>query len=173
MIGVAPSATRVAVLREPTDDDLARAATIWADAAARRDGLDRPEPWTRTLVGIRTRMALPGATLFLAARADQSTGFALAAPDGSGAELYYLAVHPDTWGSGTAAALLAEVERWAHDLQATELVLWVLDDNLRAHAAYARAGWAVTDERQVARPSGRLERRLTLTPGARRAPLRS
>ncbi|MFC8734268.1 GNAT family N-acetyltransferase [Luteimicrobium sp. NPDC057192] len=167
--------TRVRVLTtaEATDDDIASAARIWAEATARRDGLDTPAPWERQLAGIRARLAPPGAVLFLATGSHRPTGFGVAAPDAQRAELSYLAVDPRAWGQGTAAALLARVERWAVTLGAHELTLWVLDDNARAQGVYLRAGWTPTDERQHAQPSGRLERRLTRALHERPTPSRS
>ena len=170
-----PSTTvRVLTTAELTDDDVASAAKLWADATARRDGRDVPEPWETKLAGIHARLAAPGAVLFVAADPQGPAGFAVAAPaDASRAELSYLAVDPRAWGHGWAAALLTEVERWAAAVGVAELTLWVLDDNTRAHDVYARAGWASTDERQHAQPSGRLERRLTLTLTGRPEPSRS
>lgn len=151
-----PSTTvRVIAATEATDDDVVSAAKTWAAATARRDGLDNPEHWERKLSGVRARLASPGAVLFLATASDGPTAFAVAAPDGSRAELSYLAVDPRAWGHGWAAALLTEVERWAAAVGVAELTLWVLDDNARALDVYTRAGWASTDDRQHAhRPVG-------------------
>ena len=157
----------------PTEREVVSAARIWAAATARRDDLDVPEPWERKLVGVRARLTSPGAVLFLADGPQGPSGFAVATPDASHAELSYLAVDPQAWGHGTAAALLAAVERWATALGAAEVVLWVLDDNARAQDVYARAGWVPTRERQRTAPSGRLERRLRLTLHGRRDQPRS
>ncbi|WP_284294396.1 GNAT family N-acetyltransferase [Luteimicrobium album] len=145
----------------PTGDEIVDVAKIWAAATARRDALDVPEPWQHKLPGIRARLALPHATLFLAGDTGEPAGFALAASTDAEAELYYLAVDPGAWGRGLAAGLLDAVERWAVERGVTRLTLWVLEDNARACSTYARAGWVATDERQVAQPPGRLERRLT------------
>ncbi|MGC5166264.1 GNAT family N-acetyltransferase [Luteimicrobium sp. DT211] len=154
--------TSVLAITDPTARDLASAAGIWARATARRDDLDTPEPWERKLAGITARLASPGAVLFVATGSHGPTGFAVAAPEGPRGELSYLAVDPRAWGRGTAATLLAEVERWAATLGLDQLALWVLADNTRAHDVYARNGWVSTGERQHAAPSGRRERRLTL-----------
>jgi GNAT superfamily N-acetyltransferase len=154
----------------PTADEIVDVAKIWAAATARRDALDVPEPWQHKLPGIRARLALPHATLFLAGDAGEPAGFALAASTGAEAELYYLAVAPGAWSRGVAAVLLGAVERWAVDLEVARLTLWVLEDNRRARSTYTRAGWIATDELQVVGSSGRLERRLILSlPGDRQA----
>jgi GNAT superfamily N-acetyltransferase len=168
-----PTTVRVLTAAGTTEREVACAARIWAGATARRDDLAAPELWQGKLAGIRTRLALPGAVLVVAQDRHGPTGFAVAAPRGSRAELFYLAVEPRAWGHGTATALLSAVERWATAIGAVELVLWVLDDNVRAHDVYARHGWTPTGERQHAEPSGRLEHRLRLTLPGRRATSRS
>lgn len=60
-------------------------------------------------------------------------------------ELYGFYVHPDRWGSGAAAILIAAAEARLRDLGFVEAVLYVFRDNLRARRFYEKAGWSVTE----------------------------
>lgn len=59
-------------------------------------------------------------------------------------EVYAFYLHPDAWGSGAAAALMARCHEYLRDLGYTEAVLWVLRDNPRARRFYENAGWSAT-----------------------------
>ena len=65
------------------------------------------------------------------------------APTGRG-EVYAFYLHPDAWGSGAAAPLMAGCQQHLRTAGFAEAVLWVLRDNPRARAFYERAGWACT-----------------------------
>ncbi len=82
---------------------------------------------------------------------DRVVGFATYGPErerGRGntgrGELYAFYFHPDTWGSGAAADLMARVHERLGAEGFGEAVLWVLDDNSRARAFYERHGWSPT-----------------------------
>ncbi|MGZ4445240.1 MAG: GNAT family N-acetyltransferase [Nocardioides sp.] len=157
----------VVATQRPTDAQVEAAARTWADATARRDGAPAPAPWRDKLPGVRRRLALPGATLFLVGGPDEPAGFALAAPAGGGAELFYLAVAPGAWGTGVASRLLGAVTDWASSLGHDRLVLWVIEDNERAQDVYRRAGWSATDDLRQSPPGGRTERRFVSEVGQR------
>jgi GNAT superfamily N-acetyltransferase len=62
------------------------------------------------------------------------------------AMLRHVAVHPDRWGEGLAAA---GVRRAVHDMAhggARELSLWVLAENHRARRLYEHLGWRATEQ---------------------------
>ncbi len=59
-------------------------------------------------------------------------------------EVYAFYLHPDAWGSGAAAALMARCHEYLRDTGYTEAVLWVLRDNPRARCFYENAGWSPT-----------------------------
>lgn len=59
-------------------------------------------------------------------------------------EVYAFYLHPDAWGSGAAAALMARCHEFMRDNGMTEAVLWVLRDNPRARRFYENVGWSVT-----------------------------
>lgn len=141
------------------DDDAARAAAaIWAGATARRD--QEPEPATveEALPGIRRRLDLEDAVLFLAHEDGNPVGFALVAPHPHSLELFYLGVDPAAWGKGVAQDLLNVVAGHAQAIGRDTIELWVINDNVRAIGVYQRAGWSATDELKP-NAAGRLERR--------------
>jgi GNAT superfamily N-acetyltransferase len=57
-------------------------------------------------------------------------------------EVYGFYMHPDAWGSGLAIELMRSSEDELRARGYTEAVLWVLRDNSRARAFYAKAGWS-------------------------------
>lgn len=146
--------------KAPSDQQIEASARIWAAATCKRDGLAQPVPWVEKINGIRRRLLLPEATLFMANLTEdpQPVGFALAATQSSSVEVFYLAVAPEVWGNRLAATLLGQVDRWAMRLGHRQLRLWVLDDNLAAQREYGRAGWSATNETQQDAASGRVER---------------
>ena len=134
----------VTIGEDHSDEALLVAASIWADATAARDGLTQPVAPTVKLPGLRAALALPGATLYTAARDELSVGFVVLVPLGRRLEVRYLAVGPSAWGQGIAGELLAHVHQVAMTGGLEAIDLWVLADNERAVAVYVRAGWAVT-----------------------------
>jgi GNAT superfamily N-acetyltransferase len=126
----------------------AEAALVWARATARRDGQAQRDV-RETLPGIRRRLALDAATLLLAHEDGDVVGFAIAAPQASTLEVFYLAVEPDAWGHGIGSRLLHAVDDTARTSGRTSLQLWVIAGNERAIATYEKAGWARTDEEQL------------------------
>ncbi|MDO8363467.1 MAG: GNAT family N-acetyltransferase [Actinomycetota bacterium] len=59
-------------------------------------------------------------------------------------EVYGFYLHPDSWGSGAAGALMARCTESLRTMGFMEAVLWVLRDNPRARAFYEKAGWLAT-----------------------------
>lgn len=138
------------------------AARIWAAATARRDGLPQPVDTERKLVGIRTTLAIEGATLHLARGQSAFTGFALLVPQGSTLEIRYLAVSPRAWGHRVAACLLDHLSAYARAAGFGAFELWMLEENHRAIHVYERAGWLQTGARKSQVDTRRIERRLGL-----------
>ena len=91
-----------------------------------RDALQRPEP------------------AWVAVDADRVVGFASAGPSRTEedvAELYAIYVLPEAWGSGAGHGLMQAAIGWFLAEEYTTAMLWVLDDNPRAHRFYEREGW--------------------------------
>ena len=61
-------------------------------------------------------------------------------------EVYGFYVHPDAWGSGVAARLMAACVDELRSRQLRSAVLWVLRDNPRARRFSEKAGWTATGE---------------------------
>ncbi|WP_433831031.1 GNAT family N-acetyltransferase [Actinoplanes sp. CA-015351] len=139
-------------LRIKRSDSVRTAAAIWARATARRDG--QPASVESQLPGVRRRLA-QGGVLHIAFRGEDAVGFTILV----GAELVYLAVDPQAWGSGVAGALLTHVDDQARLAGISDLELWVIAGNERAIAVYERAGWTRTSD--VTSGERRLVRKLT------------
>jgi GNAT superfamily N-acetyltransferase len=63
------------------------------------------------------------------------------APSRDAGELYSIYVLPESWGSGAAPDLMAEVKDWFAQEGYATAMLWVLADNPRARRFYEREGW--------------------------------
>jgi GNAT superfamily N-acetyltransferase len=114
---------------------------------------ERLELWTRVLSD-------GGFDIFVADRDGRVAGFASAGPtedaDGTGTrgELFALYVEPTAWGRGLGRALLARAEEALREAGFDEATLWVLEDNPRARAVYARAGWKPDGGRKLLTETG-------------------
>lgn len=64
--------------------------------------------------------------------------------------LRHLAVHPDHWGQGLAAAAVELALESIGAGGADQATLWVLAENHRARGLYEHLGWRPTDERRPA-----------------------
>ena len=97
------------------------------------------------------------ATWFVALDGGTDVGIAgvVRRPEEAGsAEVIGMWVDPASRGLGTARALLEAVDSWAVPLGVDPVVLWVVDHNEAARAAYARLGFAETGE-TAPMPTGR------------------
>jgi GNAT superfamily N-acetyltransferase len=105
--------------------------------------------------------------VFLALSGEEPVGMAVGLRDegtrpGS-RDLVSMWVSPDVRGRGIAARLIDAVANWARADGAGELHLWVVVGNAAARAAYDRAGFVATGERQPVRGAGnRIEERMVL-----------
>lgn len=136
------------------------AALVWARAKARRDQTPEPATVKETLPGIHRRLGLHGATMLLARRDRACVGFTLFAPREATLEIFYLAVDPDSWGTGVASTLLAGAEAHARDLGRPALEQWVISSNVRALGVYERFGFIRTEDLTRDATSGQTELRL-------------
>lgn len=121
---------------------------------------DSPEAFSATLDATLARdeaawrESLAARTQFVALAADDVVGTAggVVDPSGEFAELISMWVAPAWRGKGVAAQLIEEVATWAGLLGFAELRLWVVEGNVRAEHAYARAGFGRTGRTQPVRP---------------------
>jgi len=143
----------VTTVREAVADDGARIGD--AHAEAWRVGYTDlfPPADLDAAVDVRRRMWTGlvgdpafGGTLLVAEEAGVVVGFVHFGPAASDArigEIYGFYVHPDSWGTGTAQALMTEaVRRLAASF--TSAVLWTHEGNGRARRFYTKAGWTET-----------------------------
>ena len=97
-----------------------------------------------------------GSRLFVATIHERVVGFGHAGPETSGSdatrpatseaamargEIYGFYLHPSSWGSGAAGALMSRCEEFLRDEGFTTAILWALRDNPRARAFYEKVGW--------------------------------
>ena len=105
--------------------------------------------------------------VFLALSGEEPVGMAVGLRDegtrpGS-RDLVSMWVSPDVRGRGVAGRLIDAVANWARADGGGELHLWVVVGNAAARAAYDRAGFVATGERQPVRGAGnRIEERMVL-----------
>jgi GNAT superfamily N-acetyltransferase len=81
----------------------------------------------------------------------QVIGFVAVGPandDDADGELYAIYVRPESWGSGAGRALLKAAEARLRELGHSSAVLWVFEDNPRAHRFYEAAGWETDGHRK-------------------------
>lgn len=114
----------------------------YVDADLLEARLSNPDPWEDSW---RSHIE-HGPPRTLALRDDEPIGFAVAGPnrdaDAPERELYALYVREEWWGSGVGQELLDAV------LDERACTLWVLEENQRAIAFYARNGFVPTGERE-------------------------
>lgn len=96
----------------------------------------------------RARLETPGTYNVVASLDERTVGMASGVPgDGGVCELRSVWVGPDARGLGVADRLIAAVETWARQSDATTLKLAVIPGNEPAVALYRRNGFVLTDER--------------------------
>jgi GNAT superfamily N-acetyltransferase len=92
-----------------------------------------------------------GGTLLVAEEVGNVIGFIHFGPAGGNdqvGEVYGLYVHPSSWGTGTARALMAEAEAPLAELF-NLAILWTHSGAGRARSFYTKAGWTVTGRQRV------------------------
>jgi ribosomal protein S18 acetylase RimI-like enzyme len=154
-----------------TDAHIDDAARIWAAATAARDGdvdvppLELARPIIQNVLSNSRR-----SRLIVAVTCDggQTVGFAAVEPSGpSGpaadvAEVRYVGVHPQGWGTGIGAELMRALPERLAAIGYARAQLMVYVENRRAVQLYERLGWQA-DGRPTPHPrSGKLEQRYVL-----------
>lgn len=153
------------LLRDATVSDAASLGDVHADAwrAAYRDLFE--SHWLERFVAMRRsqwerRMATPefaNATLLIAVRGDQVSGFAYFGPHGrrleppavrppvtvrpGDAEIYSFYTHPSVWGTGVARTLMGGAWDQLVDAGYRKVRLWTLAGANRARNFYLRCGF--------------------------------
>jgi GNAT superfamily N-acetyltransferase len=123
--------------------DIDGAARVWARATAKRDGKAEIPPVEAAKAVLLDSLGSERATLIVAVDEGAVLGFATAEPTASRrvAEVRYVGVDPDRWGSGVGGLVLA---RMAEELPAAGFhaaQLRVYAGNTPARRLYERMGW--------------------------------
>lgn len=149
-----------------TQTHLDRAATIWARATAARDGDDRPATLEEARPVISRVLGQSALLLVAETVSGEAAAFAAIAPipgEPDTAELHYLGVDPDHWGTGAGSELLASLPEWLRRSGFHDIRLSVYADNERAVRLYERMGWRASGTPVPHVRTGRLEQRYVLS----------
>jgi ribosomal protein S18 acetylase RimI-like enzyme len=123
--------------------DIDGAALVWARATARRDGKAEIPPVEAAKEVLLDSLGAERSTFVVAADAGVVVGFATAEPTASRpvAEVRYVGVDPDRWGSGVGGLVLARMaeELPSAGFRAAQLLVYA--DNAPARRLYERLGW--------------------------------
>jgi len=123
-------------IRPFTSADTDVVVTLWTAC-----GLVRP--WNNPYRDIERKLTT-GPELFLVGEVGgRVVGSAMGGYDGHRGWVNYLAVEPESQGSGYARALMAEVERMLTERGCPKISLQIRDTNARVVAFYERLGYAV------------------------------
>jgi GNAT superfamily N-acetyltransferase len=123
--------------------DVDGAARVWARATAKRDGKAEIPPVEAAKAVLLDSLGAERSTLVVAVDEGAVLGFATAEPTASRrvAEVRYVGVDPDRWGSGVGGLVLARMaeELPAAGFHAAQLLVYA--DNAPARRLYERMGW--------------------------------
>ena len=132
--------------------DAAAAVEVWRAANEAR-GL---APTPQRLARVREKLADPQAVVVVARRDGEVVGMLQAEPgraDGGAGEVVQglghvsmVFVHPDRWGQGVGAELMAEIAAVASDRGWQRLSLWTRASNDRARRLYEADGYRLTGD---------------------------
>jgi ribosomal protein S18 acetylase RimI-like enzyme len=153
--------------------DIDGAAGVWARATAKRDGKIEIPSLEAARAVLLDCLQKERSTFVVAADESAVIGFAAAEPTASAhvAEVRFVGVDPDCWGSGVGGAVIA---RLADELASAGFLsaqLLVYADNAPARRLYERMGWTWDEQNPSLHPrTGKPEIRYRLGLDAGRAP---
>lgn len=153
-----------------SEDEIARAAWIWARATAKRDAKVVNHTADADSSGLLTAMLQRSDRAFLLVLNDEQehddeedalVAFAAIEPtdeeNPEAAELRYLGVAPGRWGEGWARRLLVAIPEHLRERNFDRVSLWVHAENIRAIFVYEAMGWIATGENRVRESTGWVE----------------
>lgn len=169
----------VQIYTTTTENEIARAAWIWARATAKRDAKVVGHTADRDSLEVLNQILQRSERAFLlvlteeqrddADPAEDTQGegtddilaFAAIEPVGAGdsaaAELRYLGVAPGRWGEGWARRLLVAIPKYLRERDFNHISLWVHAENIRAIFVYEAMGWTATGQNRVRQSTGWIE----------------
>jgi len=136
-----------AIARLHVATSLAAYRPIFGDDYTGGDIDERIESWRRMLVGDLTLAWMPPEKTYLAVTADETiAGFCAVGPSrdaepGDDGEVMMLYISPDFWRGGVGNLLFDSGTAYLRERGFSELILWVLEDNVRARSFYEKKGW--------------------------------
>ena len=113
------------------------------------------------------RWLSPAATFILEADGEPR-GLVAGVPDQNDASIMHLMamwVHPNIRGTGAADLLISSVKAFAAQVEATQVLLKVVEANNRARRCYERAGFRATGHQSVLEKNGDVEIEMAWTCG--------
>ena len=145
--------------------DIDGAARVWARATAKRDGKVEIASLEAAKAVLLDSLRKERSTFVVAAHERAIIGFATAEPTTSAqvAEVRFVGVDPDNWGSGVGGTVMA---RLADELASAAFLsaqLLVYAHNAPARRLYERMGWAWDEQKPSLHPrTGKAEVRYQL-----------
>jgi ribosomal protein S18 acetylase RimI-like enzyme len=146
--------------------DIDGAALVWARATAKRDDRAEIPPVEAAKAVLLDSLGAERSTFVVAADGGVVVGFATAEPTASSrvAEVRYVGVDPERWGSGVGGLVLARMaeELPAAGFHAAQLLVYA--DNAPARRLYDRLGWTWDEQEPSLHPrTGKPEVRYRLS----------
>jgi L-amino acid N-acyltransferase YncA len=134
--------------------DIEGAARVWARATAKRDGETEIPPLEAAKAVLLDSLGAARSTFVVVVDEGAVVGFATADPAASQrvAEVRYVGVDPDHWGSGVGGQVLARLadELAAAEFRAAQLLVYA--DNAAARRLYERLGWRLSGQEPSPHP---------------------
>ncbi len=131
-------ADRAAIeIRDIRDGDVAQVIALWHAAGVAR-------PWNDPARDIAFARRHDHSTVLVAVDGEQVFGSAMIGEDGHRGWVYYMAVLPETQGTGLGRRLLAAAEAWLGARGCWKVQLLVREDNAPVVAFYEHAGYRDT-----------------------------
>lgn len=158
-------------LGSPADID--GAARVWARATAKRDSKVEIPPLEAAKAVLLDSLRKERSTFVVAAHESAVIGFATAEPTTSAqvAEVRFVGVDPDYWGSGVGGTVMARLRDELASAGFLSAQLLVYADNAPARRLYERMGWTWDHQKPSLHPrTGKAEVRYHLRLDATRAP---
>jgi ribosomal protein S18 acetylase RimI-like enzyme len=158
-------------LGKPADID--GAAMVWARATAKRDGKEEIASPEAAKAVLLDSLQKERSTFVVAAHESAVIGFATAEPTTSAhvAEVRFVGVDPDYWGSGVGGTVMARLADELSSAGFPSAQLLVYAHNAPARRLYERMGWTWDQEKPSPyRRTGKAEVRYHLRLANARAP---
>lgn len=126
------------------DRDIDAVIALWE-----RCGLTRP--WNDPHADIALARSVPNATVLVGRQDGEIAASVMVGHDGHRGAVYYVAVDPARQGTGLGRAIMEAAESWLRDKGIGKLNLLIRGENADAQSFYARLGYVVEPNIQMAR----------------------